>query len=226
MTFDPLLGESLDQRTDTDAACMEQTAPESADNEPMHRVESLLLGSGSKWVSMLQALTILDHERCCEPPRQSGVSIRRRLVKSGQSAEKRLDASALRSVLDHQRQFGGHVEHILVHLGLAEEEEIVHELTTHYGFPYLPLSQYEFDSSVVRTIPLEVARHYCVIPVDKINNVLTVAMANPLNTEAQKDIERLTGCTVLVMVARASEIREKIDENHHLFSGLSEEGPN
>jgi type IV pilus assembly protein PilB len=102
----------------------------------------------------------------------------------------------------------------------------VHELTTHYGFPYLPLSRYEFDNEVVQAIPFEVARHYCVIPIDKINNVLTVAMANPLNTEAQKEIQHLTGCTILVMVAKASEIRGKIDECHRRFGGLSEEAPN
>ena len=221
MTFDPLVGESLDYRVETREPRFEPKTPEPSKKRRKHKVESLLLGSGSKWVSMLQALTILDHERCCEPPRQRGVQAGRRVVRTTENSEKHLDVSDVRAALDHQIQFGGHIEHVLIHLGLTDEEEIVHELTTHYGFPYLPVGHYEFESIVLRTVPLEVARHYCLIPIDKINNVLTVAMANPLNSEAVKDIQRLTGCSVLVMVAKASEIREKIEECYHRFGGLA-----
>jgi len=172
---------------------------------------------------MLQALMILDHERCSEPPQQRGVRLGRRAVRTTEGAEKRLAISDVRAALDHQIEFGGHIEHILVHLGLADEEEILNELTTHYGFPYLPLSHYEFDDNVVRTVPSEVARHYCLIPIDRIDNILTVAMANPLNSDAVKDIQRLTGCSILVMVAKASEIREKIEACYHRFGGLFDE---
>ncbi len=222
MTFDPLVGESLDHRVEAGEPRIEPKIPEPAKEESghKHKVESFLLGAGSRWIPMLEALTIIDHERCCEPPRQKGgAHLRRRVVRSASGTEKRLDVSKIRSALDHQRQFGGHIEHILVHLGFADEEEIVHELTTHYGFPYIPMSHYELDSRVIPIVPVEVARHYCVIVIDKFNNVLTVAMANPLNSEAIKDIQRLTGCSVLAMVARASEIREKIEELYHRCDG-------
>jgi len=220
MTFDPLVGESLQQHSEIDSRLARQDIPDPCGGRCKHHVESLLLGPETRWVPMLQALTILDNKRCSEPPRQQGAHVRRRVVRAPGVPEKRLDRSDLRAVLDHQEQHGGHVEHILVHLGFTDEEEIVHELTTHFGFPYLPLSHYELDSRIVRLVPVEVARHYCLIPIDRIGNVLTIAMANPLNSEAIKDIQRLTDCSVLTMVSRVSEIREKIEECHSVYSGL------
>ncbi|MGE5279171.1 MAG: hypothetical protein ACM3L6_00295 [Deltaproteobacteria bacterium] len=222
MSFDPLIGEEVVFGTGAVGEQALSYAHQAARALPKSRVESFLLGRGSRGISILEALTILDHERCCEPVQTQGAHVRRRVTKADGAGEKRLNVSDVMAVLDHQRQFGGHVEHILVYLGLTQEEEIVRELTTHYGFPYLPVSLYELDRVVVRVLPIEVARHYCMIPIDRISNILTVAVANPLNTEAIKDVQRLTGCSVLPMVARASEIRKKIEECHGMFFGVSD----
>ena len=109
-----------------------------------------------------------------------------------------------------QRDKGGLIGEILVDLGFAKEEDIAKTLTTQYGFPYLPLNNYEIDPQIINIIPSRVARQYMLIPVDKIGENLTIAMSNPLNTHAIEDVELLSNCNVLVFVSTSSDIKNAI----------------
>lgn len=118
--------------------------------------------------------------------------------------------SQLDKALEVQRQKGGLVGQILVILGFTKEEEIAQALTVQYGFPYLPLSNYELTKEVVQLIPENVARQYCLIAVDKIGDTLTVSMSNPLNIKAIEDIEMLTKCNVQVFVSTMTDISNAV----------------
>ncbi|MDD5006079.1 MAG: hypothetical protein PHS93_06230 [Candidatus Omnitrophica bacterium] len=112
--------------------------------------------------------------------------------------------------LDIQRERGGLIGEILVELGLVKEENIAQAVTAQYGFPYLPLANYEIGPEIVKIIPENVCAQYCLIPIDKIGGNLTIAMSNPLNQEAVEDIEELTKCTVQIFVATTTDIRNAI----------------
>lgn len=118
----------------------------------------------------------------------------------------------LEKALNVQKEKGGLIGEILVESGYAREEDIVQALTAQYGFPYLPLANYEIAPEVVNAIPERVARQYALIPIDKIGDNLTVAMTNPLNTQAIEDIEMISGCNVQVFVSTASAVREAIEK--------------
>ncbi|MCK5178106.1 MAG: type II secretion system protein GspE, partial [Candidatus Omnitrophica bacterium] len=85
-------------------------------------------------------------------------------------------------------------------------------LTCQYGFPYLPLSSYEIDAEVIRSVPENVCRQFCLVPIDKIGKSLTVAMSNPLNVQALEDVELITGCSVQVFVSTATDVKQSIDK--------------
>lgn len=118
--------------------------------------------------------------------------------------------SELQKALQIQKEKGGLLGNILVLLGFATEEQIAQALTTQYGFPYLPLKNYEIDAEVVKLIPKNVAEQYALIAIDKVGNSLTVAMANPLNLHAIEDIELITNCKVQTFVSTQSDIKETI----------------
>jgi len=121
-----------------------------------------------------------------------------------------INQNHLDKALAIQQAKGGLVGEILVEYGFAKEEDIAQALTTQYGFPYLPLANYEINPEVVSIIPARVARQYLVIPIDRIGNNLTVAMSNPLNTQAVEDVELMTGCSVQTFVATSSDIKRAI----------------
>ena len=127
------------------------------------------------------------------------------LVARGIINRKQLD-----EVVKVQREKGGLIGEIIVSLGYTKEEEIAYALSLQYGFPYLPLQNYDIPRELLEAIPEQVANQYCLIPIDKIGNTLTVAMANPLNPQAIDDIEYLTKCEAQIFVATTSDIRDAI----------------
>lgn len=111
-----------------------------------------------------------------------------------------------------QKDKGGLIGEILVELGFAKEEDIAQSLTAQYGFPYLPLSNYDINPEIVNIVPGRVARQYLLVPIDKIGNNLTLAMSNPLNVQAIEDVELLSGCSVQTFVSTSSDIKKAIEK--------------
>ena len=56
------------------------------------------------------------------------------------------------------------------------------------------------------------AKNYCVVPVSRMGNFLTVATADPLNVFAVDDIAAVTGCKISVVIATDKDIDEAIAE--------------
>lgn len=112
----------------------------------------------------------------------------------------------------YQKEHGGLFGEILVELKFATEEDIAQALTCQYGFPYLPLSNYEIDKEVLSAVPADLCRKFCLIPIDKIGKSLTVAMADPLNVNALDDLELITDCTVQTFVSTTTDIKTAVEK--------------
>jgi len=117
----------------------------------------------------------------------------------------------LEEVLTFQRGKGILFGEALVQMKLGTEEDVVQALTCQYGFPYLPLANYEIAPEVVATVPQNICKQYCLVPIDKIGRSLTLAMANPLNVQALEDVEKVTDCSVQAFVSTATEINSAIN---------------
>lgn len=122
-----------------------------------------------------------------------------------------IDREQVAMAITYQKEKGGLLGEVLVELKFATEEDIAQALTCQYGFPYLPLSNYEIDMEVIISVPENVCRQFCLVPIDKIGKSLTLAMANPLNLTAIEDVELISGCNIQMFVSTASDIREAID---------------
>lgn len=118
----------------------------------------------------------------------------------------------LQLALASQEKEGGLIGEVIVKLGFAKEEEIAHCLSLQFGFPYLPLENYEISKEIVTLVPKNVANHYCLVTLDKIGATLTIAIANPLNVQAIEDLEDLTHCDIQIFVSTPSDIRKAIEK--------------
>ena len=116
----------------------------------------------------------------------------------------------LEECLALQKEKGGLLGQILVTLSYTTEEAIAQALTAQYGFPYLPLGSYEADPEVAKVIPEYVAKQYGLIAVDRVGSILTVAMSNPLNTQAIEDVEMLSHYKVQVFVTTSTDVSNAI----------------
>jgi len=124
------------------------------------------------------------------------------------------------TALENQKQQGILLGEVLVNLNFATEKDIAQAITSQYGFPYLPLNNYEIDQEVIESVPENLCRQFCLIPIDKIGKSLTLAMANPLNGKAIEDVELITGCTVQIFVSISTDINQSIDKYYKNNNGI------
>ncbi|MDD5116318.1 MAG: hypothetical protein PHW98_04560 [Candidatus Omnitrophica bacterium] len=123
-----------------------------------------------------------------------------------------ISRNQLKQALKEQKDKGGLIGETLVELGYVKEDDIAQSLTAQYGFPFLTLKNYDVSPEITDTIPAKLARQYLLVPIDKIGNNLTLAMSNPLNTQAVSDVELLSGCSVQAFVSTSSDIKKAIDK--------------
>jgi len=122
-----------------------------------------------------------------------------------------LTRANLEKILVFQKEKGILFGEALVQMKLGTEEDVMQALTCQYGFPYLPLANYDIAPEVVAIVPGGVCKQYCLVPIDKIGRSLTLAMANPLNVKALEDVEKITGCSVQAFISTGTDINSAIN---------------
>jgi len=134
-----------------------------------------------------------------------------------------LTTEQLDRALSHQKEHGGRLGQVIIHLGFRGqveiEKEIAFALTVQFGVPYLSLEQYEVDQRVVQLIPETIARQYLVIAVDQVGGALSVAMADPGLAGATEEIEAYTQCSVQPCISTPSEISQAIERHYKAGGG-------
>src|SRR5690349_3832380 len=88
-----------------------------------------------------------------------------------------ISAEQLKVAIEYQKRNKGLIGEVLVELKFATEKDIAQSLTCQYGFPYLPLANYDIDPEVIGSVPENLCRQFCLVPIDKIGKNLTLAMA-------------------------------------------------
>ncbi len=113
--------------------------------------------------------------------------------------------------LEIQKEKGGGLGEILINLGLIDEKSLLFILSKDLGIPPIELSRFKILPKVIELIPAVYARKYKVIPVGKLGNALTVAMADPLNVFVLDDLERITHLEINPVLSSLSDISRALD---------------
>lgn len=101
---------------------------------------------------------------------------------------------------------------VLVRLGFVTEEQLVSFIGEKMHVPYINIKNYTIDRQILECIPEKIARRYNIIPLFKIEDVLTVAMSDPLDIISIDDISRVAGCKVEAAIASNESINVAIDQ--------------
>jgi len=101
---------------------------------------------------------------------------------------------------------------ILVRLRFVTEEQLVSFIGEKMHIPYVSISNYTIDRKVLDLIPEKIARRYKIIPLFNIEDILTVAMSDPLDIISIDDISRVAGCKVEAVIASNESINVAIDQ--------------
>ena len=110
-----------------------------------------------------------------------------------------------------QKEKGGRLSDIIVTLNFIKENELISTIGSELGLPLVDLKRFKIDPEIVRAVPIETARHYQVIPLSKMGDTITLAMADPLNIFAIDHIETLTGYKINPIISSAQDILQAIE---------------
>lgn len=110
--------------------------------------------------------------------------------------------------LQRSRERDKHLGQILVEFGYVNRGELYAALAIQSGYPYINIACCAIKPEVLSLVPEAMARKYQVLPVDKIQNILTVAMTNPMDKLAIEQIEKLTDTRVLIYLTTPLELKE------------------
>ncbi len=111
-----------------------------------------------------------------------------------------------------QKDKGGKLSDILVDRGFIDRKDLMVVLSEELGIPPINLSHYKIDQALIRLIPKKIASHYQIVPISRMGNLLTVAMADPLNVFAIDQIKTLTGYQIGVLITTDQDIQSALDE--------------
>ena len=128
----------------------------------------------------------------------------------------------LQKALSDQKAGGGRLGFNLTKLGFLNEEALTTFLSKQYNVPAINLSEFEIDPSVIKIIPIDVAKKYMVIPVNRAGSTIILAMSDPSNIFALDDIKFMTGYNVEPVVAAEGSIIDGI-KRYYVKGGAKED---
>lgn len=99
----------------------------------------------------------------------------------------------------------------LVKLGFLSEKDIISFLAQECGIPYVNISDYAIDQSVLSLVEENFSLQNQIIPLFKLGNTLFVACSNPLNTDLLNSVAKMTGLEIEPLVAEAHAILSALD---------------
>ena len=117
----------------------------------------------------------------------------------------------LEAALEEQKRTRVRLGEALIALGYTTEEQITEAIAVQLRVSYINLDEYRPEPELMRLISESIARTYKLVPVKKLRDKLTLAMANPQDVEAIDLIQRELKCRVEPMQATEWRIIEVID---------------
>jgi type IV pilus assembly protein PilB len=147
------------------------------------------------------------------PPKQVGrVLIDRGLITEAQ----------IQQALAEQKKSGHHklLGETIIELGFCTEDQVVEALAEAYGMPYVKLNPKLSDPRVLSALPREFIEKQCVLPLFKVDDVLTVAVHEPANVFLIEEIGEIAKCAVQFVAATARDIHASLALHQTNTKGL------
>ena len=133
-----------------------------------------------------------------------------------------LSEAQVEQALARQKASGGKLGEACVSLGFITEDELLDVLEMQLGVPRVRLESYLIEPEAVSLVPLPVARRHGVIPIFRIDQTLTVAMADPLNVYAIDEMNQITGLDIDPALSSRREIEDALRRHHGAGNTIQE----
>ncbi|MHC5037036.1 MAG: GspE/PulE family protein [Planctomycetota bacterium] len=100
---------------------------------------------------------------------------------------------------------------ILVEEKIIDEREMIGVIAKETSIPPIDLDKVVVDDIIIEGFGQDLATYYGVVPVAKVDNILTMAVSDPFDVLKLDDVRIITNCDIRPVVSTESRIREAID---------------
>ena len=115
--------------------------------------------------------------------------------------------------LKEQKKSGMLLGEMMISLGFVTEYDIAAAISAQFGLPYIDTAHYEIAKETFDLLPVEFMNKNQLVPLDKIGNIITIAVSGPLSETVFEELEEKTGCDSYLFVTTVSNIMKVIDEH-------------
>ena len=126
----------------------------------------------------------------------------------------RITEQQLIEALKVQKNEGGKLGEIIIKMNFITEKGILESLSDQFGIPQINLDQTEINPDVIPLIPLNTIRRFHIMPIRKMNNMLTIAISDPTKAFDLKEIKLLTGLDIEPLLASENAISKAIETHY------------
>jgi hypothetical protein len=112
-----------------------------------------------------------------------------------------ISETQLQLAVDHHRRTGLRLGDALLQLGFVTEEMLKLALCTQLDVAFVDLDRFSIDGGLALVIPKAFAQQHRVLPVARVDDVLTVALADPTDGWVAENLEAMTGCQVRLVMS-------------------------
>lgn len=121
----------------------------------------------------------------------------------------------LEEILASQKRDGRRIGTLLVEAGLVTETQVTQILSQQLSVPWVSLYHIDFSRQLLNLVSHQLAERYCLVPifvrrVRGLGETLYVAMDDPSDEAAQREVGQWAGLPVRAMIAPPTDIRSAI----------------
>ncbi|MBI1747597.1 MAG: type II secretion system ATPase GspE [Acidobacteria bacterium] len=123
-----------------------------------------------------------------------------------------LEEDELKTGLSLQRETNQKLGRVLVDLGYISEKDLLAALSDQLNVPFLSMADYPKMPIVENVFPLRFMKQCKFVPINLDNNLLSIAMADPLDFSTIDSIKLFAGYDVKVYLGMENEVADVIEK--------------
>ena len=126
----------------------------------------------------------------------------------------------LEKALRYQQKHTVRLGEALVSLKVISEDKLLSVLRYHLKMPVVDLRKFQIPKKIINLVPIEIAKRCRAVPVKTDESsgkkILFIAMSNPLDLDAIKDIEFASGFRVQPLLTKETDILAALSHYHNI----------
>ena len=113
--------------------------------------------------------------------------------------------------LEMQQEIGSKIGEALVKLGACTQGDVTLALAEQFDFEIVDLNQVAAQAEAIEAVPRNIARQHNILPLNKTDTALTVAMTDPLDLYAMDNLRFILNTEIRCVLATPEQVADAIE---------------